>query len=143
MWVSTLPLVRSSTSLLTAPPVLPRILAEDVTLYQLAADPPSTTDSVIRSGYSIGITPVSVEKSGETAYVAAEAQSRAVYTNRFTTLTLVPSPTTVTCAFIPCSSLPGISELTWSNWPLNYFSQILSAPTHRGTISRSRRPSTA
>ncbi|TEB34089.1 hypothetical protein FA13DRAFT_65842 [Coprinellus micaceus] len=78
---------------------LPRVLAEDVTLFQLVEEPPSTTDSVIRSGYSIGITPISVEKSGETVYVAAEAHSKAVYTNRLMTLTLIPSPTTVTYTF--------------------------------------------
>ena len=77
--------------------VLPRVLAEDVTLFQLVEDPPSTTDGVVRSGYTVDITPVSVEKSGETVYVAVEAQSKAVYTNRVNTLTLIPSPTTVTC----------------------------------------------
>ncbi|KAJ3519856.1 hypothetical protein NMY22_g13009 [Coprinellus aureogranulatus] len=73
-------------------------LAADVTLYQLD-EAPATTEGIVRSGHSISITPVAVEQSGETVYVAVEAQSKAVYTNRFRTVTLVPSPTTATYTF--------------------------------------------
>ncbi|KAJ3518322.1 hypothetical protein NMY22_g13737 [Coprinellus aureogranulatus] len=77
---------------------LPRALATDVTLFQLD-EHPSTTEGIVREGLSLTITPVSVETSGETVYVAVEAQSKAFYTNRFQTVTIVPSPTTHTYTF--------------------------------------------
>ena len=77
--------------------VLPAALASDVTLWQLAEETGSPGTVFMAPGFSVEISPISVQTDGQTVYVAKEAKSLIVAQSGAFTTTILATPTTNTC----------------------------------------------